>query len=83
MLSISGHGRVFVLTGAGFARTIPESLKGLLDNLLALSNVAMLVFCIGALMWFLYWVFLRRILRARRIANARMKRLMREGRDQP
>lgn len=51
-------------------------------NLLALSNVLLFIFALGALLWFLYWVFLRRMLRARRIANARMKRLLQKEREQ-
>lgn len=60
----------------------PSPALEVVRNLLALSNVLLFVFAFGALLWFVYWVFLRRMLRARRIANARMKRLMQDGRDQ-
>jgi hypothetical protein len=46
-----------------------------------LSNVALFLFAAGVLMWFAYSVILRRILRARRIAHARMKRMLREAAD--
>ncbi|HET7207021.1 MAG TPA: hypothetical protein VFI95_10640 [Terriglobales bacterium] len=59
----------------------PDLVAGFLHNALALSNVALLVLAIAALAWFLYWVVLRRILRARRIANARMRRMLRESTD--
>jgi hypothetical protein len=37
------------------------------------------VLAAGTLLWFLYWIYLRRILRARRIAHARDKRMLREA----
>jgi hypothetical protein len=52
-----------------------------LHNVLALSNVALFVFAAGVLAWFLYAVIVRRLLRARRIANARMKRMLQEAGD--
>jgi uncharacterized membrane protein YqjE len=59
----------------------PESVTNVLHNLFALSNVAIFVFAAAVLAWFVYAVILRRILRARRIANARMRRMMREAAD--
>lgn len=59
-----------------------------LDNFAALWNLLLFVASIGALVWFLYWFALRRIIRARRIAGARERRMLREaaerevGRDQ-
>jgi peptidoglycan/LPS O-acetylase OafA/YrhL len=50
----------------------------LLHNLLALWSVGLLLAAAATLAWFLYWFFLRRLLRARRIANLRFQRLMRE-----
>ena len=60
----------------------PDQVSGVLHNLFALSNLAIFIFAAAVLMWFFYAVFLRRVLRARRIANARMKRLMREVTDE-
>jgi hypothetical protein len=45
----------------------------------ALWELAVLVLAAGTLLWFLYWIYLRRILRARRIAHARDKRMLREA----
>jgi hypothetical protein len=53
-----------------------------LDNLLLLLNLALFFFAAAALVWFLYSVILRRILRARRIANARLRRLLEESANQ-
>ena len=47
-------------------------------NLLALWSIGLLLVAAGTLAWFLYSFFLRRLLRARRIANARLERMMRE-----
>ena len=57
----------------------PDWITDALHNLLALSNLAIFVFAAVVLAWFLYAVLLRRILRARHIANLRMKRMMREA----
>jgi hypothetical protein len=51
-----------------------------LNTLLSLSSLLLLVFSLGALVWFAYWFFLRRYLRLRRITNARMARMLRERR---
>jgi hypothetical protein len=55
---------------------LPTTLFDVVHNLLALLSVALLLVAIGTLLWFFYWFFLRRLLRARRIANARFKRMM-------
>ena len=57
----------------------PGQVSHILHNVFALSNLAIFVFAVLVLAWFFYAVILRRILRARRIANARMKRMMREA----
>ncbi len=59
----------------------PPTLLDLIHTLLGLGSVALLLVSVGTLLWFFYWLFLRRVLRARRIANARMQRLMRERED--
>jgi hypothetical protein len=65
-----------VLVAVASAR--PQLLVEVLRNLAAITNILLFVFAFCALAWFFYWVILRRMLRARRIANARMKRLIRE-----
>lgn len=69
---------------AGIAALIiwaPARIATVLHNLLALSSIMLFLFAAAVLLWFLYAVILRRILRARRIANARMRRMMREAGD--
>ena len=56
----------------------------LLRTLVALADGLLLVGSAAVLLWFIYRIYLRRVLRARRIANLRMKRLLeeREGQDE-
>jgi len=51
----------------------------ILSNLAAIWNLILLLAAIGTLTWFFYWFGLRRLLRARRITNARDRRLLREA----
>ncbi|MBV8049620.1 MAG: hypothetical protein JOZ80_00445 [Acidobacteriaceae bacterium] len=48
-------------------------------NLAAFWNLLLLAAAAAALFGFLYWFALRRLLRARRIANARERRMLREA----
>ena len=56
-------------------------MSSLWSNLAAVWSLLLLLAVIGTLLWFLYSFFLRRIIRARRIASARMRRMMREERE--
>jgi len=60
----------------------PTTLFEVIHNVLALASVALLLVAIGTVLWFFYWFFLRRFLRARRIANARFRRMMQEREEQ-
>jgi hypothetical protein len=51
----------------------------LLDGLRGLANfwsLGLMAAAAGTLVWFLYWVFLRKLLRVRRIANIRLRRML-------
>ena len=50
-----------------------------LNGFAAMWNLGLMVVALATLGWFLYWVFLRKLIRAKRIESARMRRLMREG----
>jgi hypothetical protein len=50
-----------------------------LRNLAAFWNLILLFAAFGTLGWFFYAVFLKKVLRARGIANVRERRLMREA----
>jgi predicted permease len=54
-------------------------MTSLWSNLAALWSLFLLVAVIATLLWFFYWFFLRRIIRVRRMANARLRRMMREA----
>ncbi len=51
----------------------------ILSNLAAIWNLLLLMAAVGTLAWFLYWFVLRRLIRARKIAGARDRRLLREA----
>ncbi|HZQ24527.1 MAG TPA: hypothetical protein VFA89_17190 [Terriglobales bacterium] len=50
-------------------------------GIVGLANLALMMVAIAVLLWFVYWVFLRKLMRARRIANIRLERIMREQSD--
>jgi hypothetical protein len=54
-------------------------MKTLLSNAAAIWNLLLLLAAIGTLVWFLYWFGLRRLIRARRIATSRDRRMLREA----
>jgi hypothetical protein len=54
-------------------------MKTLLSNVAAIWNLILLIAVIGTLAWFFYWFGLRRIIRARRIASSRDRRMLREA----
>ncbi|PYX80182.1 MAG: hypothetical protein DMG70_25110 [Acidobacteria bacterium] len=72
---------MFILGLAGLFAFAPAGVGAVFHNLLALWSVGLLLAAATTLVWFLYWFFLRRLLRARRIVNARFERLMRERRE--
>ena len=55
------------------------SMKTLLSNAAAIWNLLLLLAAIGTLGGFFYWFGVRRFIRARRIANSRDRRMMREA----
>ena len=73
---------VLVIALLLFLAYAPDVLLEAFHNFLALWAFGLLVFAVGTLLWFIKSFCLRRILRARRIANARMNRLMRERMDE-
>ena len=54
-------------------------MTALLSNLAAFWNLALLLVAAGALGWFLYFFMFRRLWRARRIAAAHDRRMLREA----
>jgi F0F1-type ATP synthase membrane subunit b/b' len=55
----------------------------LFHTLLTIFSIALLFVAVGTLLWFLYSFFLKRIIRARRIANLRLNRMMDEMERRP
>jgi len=54
-------------------------MRAWLENLGAMGNLLLLLFSAGTLAWFLFYFVLRRLIRARRIAHARDRRMLREA----
>ena len=54
-------------------------MKTLLSNAAAIWNLLLLLAVIGTLAWFFYWFGLRRLIRAKRIASSRDRRMLREA----
>jgi hypothetical protein len=54
-------------------------LQNILSNIAALWNLLLLVAAIATLLVFFYSIYLRRVFRARRIAQTRDRRLLREA----
>ncbi|MGA8154243.1 MAG: hypothetical protein WB952_25075 [Terriglobales bacterium] len=50
-----------------------------LSNLAAVWNLILLAAAIAILVWFAYWFGLRRLIRARKIAGLRERRMLREA----
>ena len=57
----------------------PNTVIPFLNQLGGLWNFLLLVATAGTLFWFVYWVILRRLLRARRISRIRWNRLLHEA----
>jgi hypothetical protein len=75
-------GGTWAIGTVALATAAPPSLLRVLDDLLWLSSVLLVLFSFGTLVWFVYWFFLRRMKRARGIANARLARILRENREE-
>jgi hypothetical protein len=54
-------------------------MKTFLYNFVAFWNLLLLLGTGVVLVWFVYWFLLRRFLRAKRIAGARERRMLREA----
>jgi hypothetical protein len=54
-------------------------MKTLLSNAVAVWNLVLLIVVAATLLWFLYFFGVRRIIRARRIAHSRDRRMLREA----
>ena len=53
-----------------------------IHSLLTIFAVALTLCTAGTLLWFLYSFSLRRLIRARRIANLRLKRMLQERNEE-
>jgi hypothetical protein len=70
---------LLLLLGTGIGYAGAERSQSFLLGFASLFQFTLVLVIAVVLGWFLYTFFLRRIFRARRIANARERRLMREA----
>lgn len=63
------------------AASVPQFFVDALRGLENLWNLGLLLAAVLTLLWFLYRVFFRKLIRARRIANLRLARIVRERRE--
>ncbi len=54
-------------------------MRAWVENLAAIGNLMLMLLSAGVLAWFLFYFLLRRLIRARRIAHARERRMLREA----
>jgi hypothetical protein len=54
-------------------------MRAWIESLAAMGNLMLLLFAAVTLAWFLFYFLLRRLIRARRIAHARERRMLREA----
>jgi hypothetical protein len=67
---------------AAISIAAPRAALTLLGGLANLWELALLATTLLTILWFIYSIWLRRVLRARRIAAIHMRRLMREAAEQ-
>jgi O-antigen/teichoic acid export membrane protein len=70
---------VLLLVLLAFTNVMPDQSLSFLTHAGAIWSLVLFCAVPAVLLWFIYRVFLRRILRARRIAHIRMRRLMEEA----
>jgi len=62
-----------------FFASAPFSLLDLLRGIANLWSLGLIVAVVVTLAWFVYSIFLKRLLRVRRIANIRLRRILEEN----
>jgi hypothetical protein len=59
-------------------RFAPPPIADIVRSIANFSTVGLIPATVGTLLWFVYWVYLRKLLRVRRIANLRLRRMLEE-----
>jgi hypothetical protein len=62
-----------------FFASVPLDLLDLLHGIANLWGLGLIVAVVITLAWFVYSIFLKRLLRVRRIANIRLRRMLEEN----
>jgi hypothetical protein len=59
-------------------RFAPPPIADIVRSIANFWTVGLILTTVGTLLWFVYWVYLRKVLRVRRIANLRLRRMLEE-----
>jgi len=59
-------------------RFAPPPIVDIVRSIANFWTVGLILATAGTLLWFIYWVYLRKLLRVRRIANLRLRRMLEE-----
>jgi len=56
----------------------PPPIVDIIRSIANFWTVGLILATVGTLLWFVYWVYFRKLLRVRRIANLRLRRMLEE-----
>jgi hypothetical protein len=59
-------------------RFAPQPITDIVRSVANFWTVGLILATVGTLLWFVYWVYFRKLLRVRRIANLRLRRMLDE-----
>jgi hypothetical protein len=59
-------------------RFAPPPIVDIIRSIANLWTVGLILATAGTLLWFVYWIYFRKLLRVRRIANLRLRRMLDE-----
>jgi hypothetical protein len=59
-------------------RFAPPPITDIVRSVANFWTVGLILATVGTLLWFVYWVYFRKLLRVRRIANLRLRRMLDE-----
>jgi hypothetical protein len=59
-------------------RFAPPPIVDIIRSIANFWTVGLILATVGTLLWFVYWIYFRKLLRVRRIANLRLRRMLEE-----
>lgn len=80
---LRGMALALVVVLALIFRFAPPPITDIVRSIANFWTVGLILATAGTLLWFVYWVYLRKLLRVRRIANLRLRRMLEERESDP